>query len=87
MGALSALLWRVRVLVVAIALVLTVSHAMATAQPVAPVNTAFAGWLDPDGTATADTVLDKANWEAFTGWKSWGFGLEPVWLRITVPAA
>lgn len=87
MGELSALLWRVRVFVVAITLVLTVSHAMATAQPIAPVNTAFAGWLDPDGTATADSVLDKANWETFTGWKSWGFGLEPVWLRITVPAA
>ena len=86
-GALSALLWRVRVFVVAIALVLTVSHVMATTQPIAPVNTAFAAWLDPDGTATADTVLDKANWEAFTGWKSWGFGLEPVWLCVTVPAA
>jgi hypothetical protein len=60
---------------------------MATAQPIAPVNTAFAGWLDRDGTATADTVLHTANWEAFTGWKTWGFGREPLWLRITVPAA
>ena len=71
----------------AIVLVLTVGPSMATAQPIAPVNTAFAGWLDRDGTATADTVLQMANWEAFTGWKTWGFGREPLWLRITVPAA
>ena len=71
----------------AIVLVLTVGPSMATAQPIAPVNTAFAGWLDRDGTATADTVLQIANWEAFTGWKTWGFGREPLWLRITVPAA
>ena len=71
----------------AIVLVLTVGPSMATAQPIAPVNTAFAGWLDRDGTATADTVLHTANWEAFTGWKTWGFGREPLWLRITVPAA
>jgi len=67
--------------------VFTASPSMATAQPIAPVNTAFAGWLDRDGTATADTVLQMANWETFTGWKSWGFGREPLWLRITVPAA
>lgn len=84
---LTTLLLRFRVFVVAIALVMTVSQSMVTAQPIAPVNNAFAGWLDPDGTATADTVLHKANWEAFTGWKSWGFGKEAVWLRITVPAA
>ena len=71
----------------AIVLVLTVGPSMATAQPIAPVNTAFAGWLDRDGTATADTVLQMANWEAFTGWKTLGFGREPLWLRITVPAA
>ena len=71
----------------AIVLVLTFGPSMATAQPIAPVNTAFAGWLDRDGTATADTVLQMANWEAFTGWKTWGFGREPLWLRITVPAA
>ena len=71
----------------AIVLVLTFGPSMATAQPIAPVNTAFAGWLDRDGTATADTVLHTANWEAFTGWKTWGFGREPLWLRITVPAA
>ena len=84
---LTALLLRFRVFVMAIVLVLTVGPSMATAQPIAPVNTAFAGWLDRDGTATADTVLQIANWEAFTGWKTWGFGREPLWLRITVPAA
>ena len=84
---LTVLLLRFRVFVMAIVLVLTVGPSMATAQPIAPVNTAFAGWLDRDGTATADTVLQIANWEAFTGWKTWGFGREPLWLRITVPAA
>ena len=84
---LTVLLLRFRVFVIAIVLVLTVGPSMATAQPIAPVNTAFAGWLDRDGTATADTVLQMANWEAFTGWKTWGFGREPLWLRITVPAA
>jgi hypothetical protein len=84
---LTALLLRFRVFVFSIALALAVSQSMATPQPIAPVNTAFAGWLDRDGMATADTVLHTANWEAFTGWKSWGFGREPVWLRITVPAA
>ena len=84
---LTVFLLRFRVFVIAISLVMTVGPSMATAQPIAPVNTAFAGWLDRDGTATADTVLHTANWETFTGWKSWGFGLEPIWLRITVPAA
>ena len=84
---LTVFLLRFRVFVIAISLVMTVGPSMATAQPIAPVNTAFAGWLDRDGTATADTVLHTANWEAFTGWKTWGFGREPLWLRITVPAA
>ena len=84
---LTVFLLRFRVFVIAISLVMTVGPSMATAQAIAPVNTAFAGWLDRDGTATADTVLHTANWEAFTGWKTWGFGREPLWLRITVPAA
>ena len=67
---LTALLLRARVFAIAIALVLTASQSMATTQAIAPVNTTFAGWLDPNGTATADTVLQLANWEAFTGWKS-----------------
>lgn len=48
---------------------------------------AFSGWLDPGGTATAETVQQLAIWEPFSGWKSWGYGIEPVWLRIAVPAA
>jgi signal transduction histidine kinase len=54
---------------------------------VAPSPMAFAGWLDKAGTATVDTVQEQAIWEPFTGWKSWGYGPEPVWLRITVPAS
>lgn len=51
------------------------------------VDTQFAGWLDLKGTATADSVQRLAAWELFTGWKVWGFGPEPVWLRVQVPAA
>ena len=47
----------------------------------------YSGWLDPTGNATLDTVQQQAAWEHFTGWKSWGFGQAPVWLRIHVPAS
>lgn len=64
------------------------THVHATTAPgPGTVNTPFWGWLDRSGTATADTVEQQATWEPFTGWKSWGFGPEPVWLRVTVPAA
>jgi two-component system, sensor histidine kinase LadS len=52
-----------------------------------PLSTPYAGWLDRSGTATPETVQQQAAWEPFTGWKGWGFGLEPVWLRVQVPAA
>lgn len=57
------------------------------AEPSEKSSPSFAGWLDPTATATAETVQQLAAWEPLTGWKSWGFGPEPVWLRVTVPAA
>jgi signal transduction histidine kinase len=64
-----------------------VSYALTSAQPIASANPTFAGWIDRDGTATVETVQQLASWEPFSGWKSWGFGRETVWLQITVPAA
>lgn len=60
----------------------------ALAQPtLGPTTVAMAGWLDKAGNATPETVQNQATWEPFTGWKSWGFGPEPLWLRISVPAS
>ena len=50
------------------------------------MQASFAGWLDPSGTATVDTVQQQATWESFSGWKGWAFGPEPVWVRVHVPA-
>ena len=50
------------------------------------VQASFAGWLDPSGKATVDTVQQQATWESFSGWKGWAFGPEPVWVRVHVPA-
>ncbi len=46
----------------------------------------FAGWLDESGAATVETVKTQARWENFSGWKSWAYGPEPVWLRVQIPA-
>jgi signal transduction histidine kinase len=54
--------------------------ALATTAP-------FASWLDTTGTATLATVQQRAIWEPFAGWKGWGYGPEPVWLKVQVPAA
>lgn len=51
-----------------------------------PSASSFAGWLDMEDSATVATVQRQADWEAFTGWKGWAYGPEPVWLRIQVPA-
>lgn len=50
------------------------------------VNTFLAGWLDASGTATLAKVQQLDQWEPFTGWKSWAYGPEPVWLRMQIPA-
>lgn len=58
------------------------------ASPVSPwAEASYASWLDASGTATIETIEREAAWEPFTGWKGWAFGPEPVWLRVTVPAA
>ena len=47
----------------------------------------FAGWLDSSGTADIASVQQRAVWEPFSGWKGWGFGPEPVWLKVDLPKA
>jgi two-component system, sensor histidine kinase LadS len=57
----------------------------AAAQPLAPWAP-WAGWLDTEGTATVETLAERADWQPFAGWKGWSYGPEPVWLRVPVPA-
>ena len=47
----------------------------------------YSGWLDASGMASLESLEDQAAWEPFSGWKGWGYGPEPVWIRIQVPAA
>jgi len=47
----------------------------------------FASWLDTKGTAKVATVQELAVWEPFTDWRAWGYGSEPIWLKVQVPAA
>ena len=82
-------------------LLITLGLLAATANPASAVSAAhaipasessaatpaYSGWLDRQGTATVATVPQLAYREPFTGWKGWGFGLEPVWLKIHVPAS
>lgn len=69
-----------------LAALLWIWHAsMAWGYPSTTLPT-FAGWVDAQGTATVETVQQQAQWQSFVGWKGWGFGPEPVWVRIQVPA-
>lgn len=85
--AMPSVLDQIRRWVLAICLIMMVNPVLATGDPSAGQKPAFAGWLDRNNTATAETVQQHALWEPFTGWKSWGYGSEPVWVRVTVPAS
>lgn len=50
-----------------------------------PAHPQFAGWLDTSGTADLSTVQERADWENFSGWKSWAYGKEPIWLKVEIP--
>jgi hypothetical protein len=50
-------------------------------------NTPFAAWVDVTGQSNLETAAKQPDWEPFTGWKSWGYGPEPVWVRVGVSAA
>lgn len=63
-----------------------VSATSAPSTPLKPATIITSGWLDPSGAATVHNVEKLAKWEPFTGWKSWGFGPESIWLRVKVPA-
>jgi len=53
-----------------------------------PTLIASQDWLmDASGKATLDEVMHSPDWAPMTGWKGWGFGPEPIWLRVKVRAA
>lgn len=85
--------WWARLTVLAVVVVVVVaatvkpSHGAAPRADVASPGASYDGWVDLAGAATFETVDQLATWEPFEGWKSWGYGLEPVWLRVAVPAA
>lgn len=56
-------------------------------EPGTTSSVAYYGWIDDTQKVTIDTVQQVARWKSFVGWKSWGFGPEPLWLRVHVPAA
>jgi len=58
-----------------------------TSSTATPPSTPYAGWLDRSRSASVEAVEQMAAWEPFTGWKGWGYGPEPVWVRVSVPAA
>ena len=45
-------------------------------------------WLiDTSGKATLEDVMSSTNWTSMSGWESWGFGSESIWVRIKLRAA
>jgi signal transduction histidine kinase len=52
-----------------------------------PVLQSLAWWMDTEGQADLSTVQKIDDWQAFTGWKSFGYGKEPVWFRVRLQAA
>lgn len=42
--------------------------------------------MDSSGQADLGVVQQVAEWTPFTGWKSWGYGPEPVWIRLRLRA-
>ncbi len=41
-----------------------------------------AWWIDPQGQSDLAEVIAQAQWTEYTGAKSFGFGAEPVWVRV-----
>lgn len=58
--------------------------AAASAQP--PVQ-ALAWWMDGSGKADVEEVSRVSDWQPLAGWKSFGYGAEPVWVRLQLRAA
>lgn len=51
-----------------------------------PIVESMAWWMDTSGQADLGVVQHVADWTPFSGWKSWGFGPEPVWVRLRLRA-
>lgn len=47
----------------------------------------MAWWMDNGRQASVDEVRQVTDWQAFTGWRSFGFGPEPVWISLQLRAA
>lgn len=62
----------------------SVDAAPATDHP--PIVESMAWWMDRSGQADLDAVQQVTDWTPFTGWKSWGYGPEPVWIRLRLRA-
>ena len=43
--------------------------------------------MDKTGTATLQDVVLRGDWQPMSGWKGWGYGSEPIWIRTTLKAA
>ncbi len=52
----------------------------------APIVQSLSWWMDESGQADLGTVQAVTDWTPFTGWKSFGFGQEPVWIRLRLRA-
>jgi hypothetical protein len=68
-------------------MVLCLVATTALAAPSNAPNSTFAGFVDKSGELTIDDVREQADWDSFTDWKGWGYGTEPLWLRVNVPAS
>ena len=47
-----------------------------------PIVQSLGWWVDKSGQADLGSVQQVTDWTPFAGWKSWGFGPEPVWIRL-----
>lgn len=47
----------------------------------------YSAWVDKSSSASINTITEQTEWQPFTGWKTWGFGPEPIWIRIELPAS
>lgn len=75
LGLLIALLW-------AVTPTASLSAERSDGAPALILNKAW--WIDPQGKSDLAQVIAQAEWTEYTGSKSFGFGNEPVWVRVRV---
>lgn len=79
-------LWRFGLLA-ALALLLGCSPETGPAPGPQPLVQSKAWWMDPSQQAELPAVLGVSGWQDFKDWNSFGFGPEPVWLRLRLAGA